>query len=458
MPIPGPSERRHLHVAVGRAPPHRQPVHGLREPHVPGAVRVHRCTGPNTETVELGTRGTLWTWTVQGFPPKAPPYVGDTDPQTFLPFGVGYVELPGEVQGRGPADRGRPAAARASAWRWSSCVVPLTIDDDGNEVVTFAFAPHRPVRGGRTMSDDVAIVGIGMHEFGRHDGVSGMDQGVIAVRRALADAGVRWDDMQFAFGGSQAAGAADTMVVRARPHRAAVHQRRQRVRHRRLGAVRRLQHDPCRRMSTSASRSASTSTSAARSASTPASAGLGDWYGASGLALTTQFFGMKINRYMHEYGITPLDAGARWRPRRSATVAQPDGVAPQAAVGGRDPRLADAVVPADAVHVLLARRGRRGADPVPRRPGPPLHRSARLPARPPSCASPAVRQLRGARPVDRARARRRPDGRRVEGRVRDGRHRSRRHRRRPAAGHRGGRRGHAHGRERLLRARRAGGA
>jgi acetyl-CoA acetyltransferase len=32
--------------------------------------------------------------------------------------------------------------------------------------------------------------------------------------------------------------------------------------------------------------------------------GLGDWYGATGLALTTQFFGMKINRYMHEYGIT----------------------------------------------------------------------------------------------------------------------------------------------------------
>src|SRR6185369_5201521 len=50
-----------------------------------------------------------------------------------------------------------------------------------------------------------------MHEFGRHD-LSGMDQGVIAVRRALADAGLTWADMQFAFGGSAAAGAADTMV------------------------------------------------------------------------------------------------------------------------------------------------------------------------------------------------------------------------------------------------------
>ena len=62
------------------------------------------------------------------------------------------------------------------------------------------------------MSTEVAIVGIGMHEFGRTEGVTGMEQGVIAVRRACADAGVNWEDIQFAFGGSAAAGAADTMV------------------------------------------------------------------------------------------------------------------------------------------------------------------------------------------------------------------------------------------------------
>ena len=62
------------------------------------------------------------------------------------------------------------------------------------------------------MSDDVAIVGIGMHEFGRTDGVEGVDQGVVAVRRALADADLQWRDIEFAFGGSQAAGSADTMV------------------------------------------------------------------------------------------------------------------------------------------------------------------------------------------------------------------------------------------------------
>lgn len=35
--------------------------------------------------------GTLWTWTVQRFPPKSPPYV--PPPEGFTPFAVGYVEL-----------------------------------------------------------------------------------------------------------------------------------------------------------------------------------------------------------------------------------------------------------------------------------------------------------------------------------------------------------------------------
>lgn len=46
------------------------------------------------ERVPLGRRGTLWSWTVQRFEPKRPPYAG---PQPFQPFRLGYVELPGEV-------------------------------------------------------------------------------------------------------------------------------------------------------------------------------------------------------------------------------------------------------------------------------------------------------------------------------------------------------------------------
>jgi acetyl-CoA acetyltransferase len=59
---------------------------------------------------------------------------------------------------------------------------------------------------------DVAIVGIGMHPFGRTPGKSGLQQGAVAVRAALADAGCEWRDMQFAFGGSHSAGSADALV------------------------------------------------------------------------------------------------------------------------------------------------------------------------------------------------------------------------------------------------------
>jgi len=39
-------------------------------------------------------------------------------------------------------------------------------------------------------------------------------------------------------------------------------------------------------------------------AADPSVAGLPSWYGQTGLFLTTHFFGMKINRYMHDHGIT----------------------------------------------------------------------------------------------------------------------------------------------------------
>ena len=45
------------------------------------------------EPVALSRKGTLWSWTTQGFEPKEP-YSG---PKPFQPFLIGYVELPGEV-------------------------------------------------------------------------------------------------------------------------------------------------------------------------------------------------------------------------------------------------------------------------------------------------------------------------------------------------------------------------
>ena len=54
-----------------------------------------RCTSTDVTERRLARRGTLWSWTIQRFRPKSPPYTG---PEEFEPYGVGYVELPGEVR------------------------------------------------------------------------------------------------------------------------------------------------------------------------------------------------------------------------------------------------------------------------------------------------------------------------------------------------------------------------
>ena len=152
------------------------------------------------------------------------------------------------------------------------------------------------------MTQDVAIIGIGMHEFGRHPGIEGVDQGVVAVRRALADAGLAWGDIEFAFGGSQAAGAADVMVSK-------------------LGLTGIQFINVANGCATGGSALFSAYNSIQAGVFDVGMAvgfdkhergafrvdlkenGLEEWYGESGLALTTQFFGMKINRYMHDHGI-----------------------------------------------------------------------------------------------------------------------------------------------------------
>ena len=50
--------------------------------------------GGDYEPVPLAREGRLWSWTVQRFRPKSPPYKG---PENFVPWVVAYVELPGEV-------------------------------------------------------------------------------------------------------------------------------------------------------------------------------------------------------------------------------------------------------------------------------------------------------------------------------------------------------------------------
>jgi uncharacterized OB-fold protein len=95
-----------------------------------------RCTETDVEERLLPRRGTLWTWTVQGFRPKAP-YVGEDD---FQPYGVGYVELPGEVMVEARLTEADPERLAIGA-EMELTVVPFRRGPDGAEVVTFAFQP-----------------------------------------------------------------------------------------------------------------------------------------------------------------------------------------------------------------------------------------------------------------------------------------------------------------------------
>lgn len=87
--------------------------------------------------VDLPREGTLWSWTVQRFRPKTPPYGG---PEIFTPFALGYIELPGAtiVESRlhdVVFDRlhiGMPMKL---------VVVPFTTDANGEEISLYAFAP-----------------------------------------------------------------------------------------------------------------------------------------------------------------------------------------------------------------------------------------------------------------------------------------------------------------------------
>ncbi|MFD1810984.1 thiolase family protein [Rhodococcus gannanensis] len=148
----------------------------------------------------------------------------------------------------------------------------------------------------------VAIVGIGIHRFGRTVGVSGRDQGAYAARQALADAGVEFKDIQFAYGGSDSAGNADTLVSD-------------------LG----LTGLPFVNVSNGCATGGSALTSALsriRSGESdlgmvvgfdkhprgafnarPEDNGLGRWYGETGMMVTTQFFAMKIQRYLVEHDL-----------------------------------------------------------------------------------------------------------------------------------------------------------
>jgi uncharacterized protein len=95
---------------------------------------------PDEERVLLSTRGTLWGFTTQQFRPPSPPYDGDDTAETFQPYALGYVELPGELLVQARFTESEPDRLRIGQ-EMELRIVPYTTRPDGTEVLTFAFAP-----------------------------------------------------------------------------------------------------------------------------------------------------------------------------------------------------------------------------------------------------------------------------------------------------------------------------
>jgi acetyl-CoA acetyltransferase len=144
---------------------------------------------------------------------------------------------------------------------------------------------------------------VGIHPFGRFPGKSALTMGAEAARMALADAGVAWTDIQFAVGGSAEVDQPDAVVAElgltglpftnvyngcaTAGTALALASRMIKSGEHRIGLVVGLdKHVP------------------GAFTSDPTSYACPPWYGEAGLFLTTKFFGMKINRYMHDFDIS----------------------------------------------------------------------------------------------------------------------------------------------------------
>ncbi len=150
--------------------------------------------------------------------------------------------------------------------------------------------------------EDVAIVGVGLHPFGRFPGKTAIDMGADAIHSALRDSGLHWEDIQIAIAGSSGVGCADAVVNR-------------------VGMTGIPFHNVGNGCATAATALSMTADAirygkadiamavgldkhpAGAFTGDPEGVGLPAWYGESGYFLTTLYFAMKIHRYMHDFDI-----------------------------------------------------------------------------------------------------------------------------------------------------------
>jgi acetyl-CoA C-acetyltransferase len=148
----------------------------------------------------------------------------------------------------------------------------------------------------------MAIVGIGIHPFGRFDSTA-QQMALSAIGDALADAGVRWADIEVAVGGSLDGGQADVMVGALGPTG--------------IPFINVLNGCATGAASLITARNMITAgmgdlglvvgfdkhPRGAFAATDVTTWGVGSWYGEIGMFLNPQFFGLKAQRYMHDHRI-----------------------------------------------------------------------------------------------------------------------------------------------------------
>ncbi|MCT7657108.1 thiolase family protein [Mycobacterium deserti] len=181
---------------------------------------------------------------------------------------------------------------------------------------------------------DIAIIGVGLHPFGRYEDKSALEMGAVAISRALRDAGVAFSDVGSLYAGSLEVANPEAIT----------------------GLVG-MTGIPARATLSGCATGNSLLTLAARDVqlgeaeiavgvgldkhprgafgADPSVAGLPQWYGDQGMFLTTHYFGTKIMRYMHDHGVTEqtlarvaaknFDNGAKnpnaWRRKAMSTEA-----------------------------------------------------------------------------------------------------------------------------------------
>lgn len=152
-------------------------------------------------------------------------------------------------------------------------------------------------------SPGIAIIGVGIHPFGRYADRSALEMGAVAIGRALKDAGVDWCDVGGVYAGSLEVANPEAVT----------------------GLIG-MTGIPARATLSGCATGNSLLTLAARDVqlgeaeiavavgldkhprgafgADPAVAGLPQWYGDQGMFLTTHYFGTKIMRYMHDHNIS----------------------------------------------------------------------------------------------------------------------------------------------------------